>query len=234
MRRALLGLAIAAAPVLQVAGMLPHPEVGETAAQTLAVVAEDPGLWTRIHLTAAAAAALFAVAAVVLASLVRRRGAALATAGAALLVLGCGALTAAFAAEAHLLPLAADPSLDRSAMVSLAGLEEGSPVMSLLTAGFPLTGIGTLMLMAGLLRSGAVPRWQPALVVVGTVASLGAPPGSALGPVLLAPAVAGYLGLAWMVGRQGAQPSPATVASGSKAPGLPQLRTEGSAATVQT
>ena len=213
MRRALLGLVVAAAPVLQVAGMLPHPEVGATAAETLAVVAEDPALWTRIHLLSAAAASLFAVAAVVLAAWVRRRGAALATSGAALLVLGCGALTAAFAAEAHLLPLAADPSLDRSAMVALAELEEGSLLLTLLMAGLPLTGIGTLLLMAGLLRSTAVPRWQPALVLLGTLASVVAPPGSALGPVLLAPAVAGYLALGWEIARRRPEVPPAPAAA---------------------
>ena len=200
-RRALLALAVAAAPLVQLAGVVPHPELPEDAAGALAVVAADPGQWFRIHLLAATAAVLFVVTALVLASLVRGRGAALATAGATLLVVGAGALAIAFGAEAHLLSVAADPSLDRGAMVELAELEEDSPAMSLLNVGFPLVGLGTLLLMTGLLRSRAVPVWQPALVLVGTVTSLAAAPGSDLAPLLFAPSVAGYLALAWSVAR---------------------------------
>lgn len=200
-RRALLALPVAAAPLVQLAGVVPHPELPDDAAGALAVVAEDPDRWFRIHLLAAVAAVLFVVAAVALASLVRRRGAGLAAAGAALLVAGGGVLAIAFGAEAHLLSVAADPSLDRSAMVALARLEEDSPAMSLLSVGFPLVGIGTLLLMAGLIRSRAVPRWQPALVVLGTLTSVAAAPGSDLAPLLFAPSLAGYLALATSVAR---------------------------------
>lgn len=200
-RRVLLALAVAAAPLVQLAGMVPHPELGDTAAQTLALVAQDPGQWFLVHVLSASGALLFVVAALALASLVRGRGAALATAGATLVVLGGGALAIAFGAEAHLLSLAADPSLDRSAMVALAELESDSPAVSLLMAGFPLFGLGTLALMAGLIRSAAVPRWQPVLVVVGTLTSIAASPGSELGPLLFAPSVAGYLALAASVAR---------------------------------
>lgn len=200
-RRALLALAVAAAPLVQLVGILPHPELGDTDAQTLAVVARDPGQWFLIHLLSASAAVLFVVAALALASLVRGRGAALATTGATLVVLGGGALAIAFGAEAHLLSLAADPSLDRAAMVALAELEPDSPAVAVLMAGFPLFGLGTLALMAGLIRSGVVPRWQPVLVVVGTLTSIAAAPGSELGPLLFAPSVAGYLALAISVAR---------------------------------
>ena len=179
--------------------MLPHPVVPDTAAETLALVAEDPAQWWRMHLLAASAAFLFALAAAPLVSLVRGRGRGFATAGAVLLVLGCLALTVAFSAEAHLWSLAADPSLDQDALVPLVALEETSPAMALLGAGFPLVGLGTVLLMTGLLRSGQVPWWQPALVLLGTVASLGAAPGSDLGPLLLSPAAVGYVLLARQV-----------------------------------
>ena len=195
-RRALLALPVALAPLFQIAGMLPHPVLPDTAAGALAVVAGDPGAWWRMHLLAACAAFLSALAAVPLASLARDRGSRLATSGAVLLALGGGALTVAFSAEAHLWSLAADPSLDHSALVALVSLERDSPAMSLLGAGFPLVGLGTVLLMSGLLRSGAVPRWQPALVLLGTLASLGASPGSGLGPVLLSPAAVGWVLLA--------------------------------------
>ena len=195
-RRALLALPVALAPLLQIAGMVPHPVLPDSAAGTLELVAQDPGGWWRMHLLAACAAFLFAMAAVPLASLARDRGAGLATAGAALLALGAGALTVAFSAEAHLWSLAADASLDQDALVPLVALEADSPAMALLQAGFPLVGLGTVLLMAGLLRSGRVPWWQPGLVLLGTVASLGAAPGSDLGPLLLSPAALGYLLLA--------------------------------------
>jgi hypothetical protein len=198
-RRALVALPVALAPLLQIAGMLPHPVLPDSAAGTLDLVAADPGQWWRMHLLAACAALLFALAAAPLAGLVRDRGAATSAAGAVLLTVGCGALAVAFSAEAHLWSLAADPSLDRSALVPLVALEADSPAMSLLRAGFPLVGLGTVLLMTGLLRSGRVPWWQPALVLLGTVASLGAAPGSDLGPVLLSPAAVGYLLLARQV-----------------------------------
>jgi hypothetical protein len=167
-RRALLALAVAAAPLVQLAGMLPHPALGDTAAETLALVAQDPSEWFRIHVLSAGAAVLFVVAALALASLVRGRGAALATTGATMVVLGGGAMAIAFGAEAHLLSLAADPSLDRSAMVALAELEQDSPAIALLMAGFPLFGLGTLALMAGLIRSCARRRRDPRLARGGT------------------------------------------------------------------
>ena len=198
-RRALLALPVALAPLLQIAGMLPHPVLPDSAAAQLAVVAADPAAWWRMHLLAAGAALMFALAAAPLAGLVRDRGTAAATAGAVLLTAGSAALVVAFSAEAHLWSLAADPSLDRSALVPLVALEAGSPAMALLGAGFPLVGLGTVLLMTGLLRSGRVPWWQPGLVLLGTVASLGAAPGSDLGPVLLSPAAVGYLLLARQV-----------------------------------
>jgi hypothetical protein len=209
-RRVLLALAVAAAPLLQLAGMLPHPALPEDPAQALAVVAEDAGEWFWIHVVAASSAALSIVAMLTLAGLVRRRGAGLATTGAVLAVLGGAALAIAFGAEAQLWSLAADPSLDRAAMVELVALEHDSPGLALLMAGFPLAGIGSLLVMAGLLRSGTVPRWQPGLVVVGLLASLPAAPGSDLGPLLFAPAVVGQLALALSVLRSG---SPASVPS---------------------
>ena len=198
-RRALLALPVALAPLLQIAGMLPHPVMPSSPAAALEVVAQDPASWWRMHLLAAAAAFLFALAAAPLASLVRGRGVVPATAGAVLLALGAGALTVAFSAEAHLWLLAADPSLDQEPLVALVALEDSSPAMSLLGLGFPLVGLGTVLLMTGLLRSRQVPWWPPALVLLGTIASIGAPPGSDLGPLLLSPAALGHVRLARQV-----------------------------------
>lgn len=195
-RRLLLALAVGAAPLLQMAGMVPHPELGQTAAQTLALVAADPDEWFRIHALAAAAAALSIVASLALASLVRGRGAAFATTGAALSVLGSSGLVFAFAAEAHLWSLAGDPSLDPAAVVPLLALEQGSPAADLLLVSFPFVGLGSLLLMSGLLRSRSVPRWQPALVVVGSLTSIAATPGLAIGPLLFLPGLLGSLALA--------------------------------------
>jgi hypothetical protein len=203
LRRVLLALVVAAAPLVQLAGMLPHPVLPDSPAATLELVAQDPAGWFRMHALAASAAALSLVSALALAGLVRGRGAGLATAGAALQVVGCASLVFAFAAEAHLWSLAADPSLDRSALVPLVALEHGSPAMTALMAGFPMLGAGTILLMSALLRSGAVPRWQPALVLVGTLTSVAAAPGSALGPLLFAPSTVGMLALAVSLARAG-------------------------------
>lgn len=213
-RRLLLAAVVGGASVLQVAGFATHPEVGESAAENLAAVAADPDQWVLTHLLAASAAALSMLSVVVLAALVRRRGVVLTTVGATLAVLGGGLLALAFAAEVHLLPLAADPSLDRSAMTALAELEEGSPLMAVLPPGFALNGLGTLLLSLGLLRSGVVAKWKPALVIVGLLASTAAGPGESVGALLLAPAVLGFLALAVDVARgprpdqQVAEPAP--------------------------
>ena len=214
-RAVLLALAVGGAPVLQMSNFLTHPEVPATGAGLLELVARDPGGWFRIHAVAGASAVLSIVAAVALASLVRSRGAVLATVGATLAALGGGMLAIAFGAEAHLVSLAANPSLDRAAMTALVDLEPASPATALLMAGFPVAGIGSLLLAVALLRSRSVPRWMPALVLLGLVASLAASPGSHIGPVLLAPAVIGYLALAREVVRA-ARRSP--VDAGSPAP----------------
>jgi hypothetical protein len=62
--------------------------------------------------------------------------------------------------------------------------------------------------MTGLLRSGGSRGGSPPWCCSGTVASLGAAPGSDLGPVLLSPAAVGYLLLARQVlrGRGRARP----------------------------
>ena len=200
-RRALMALVVAATPLVQLAGMAPHPELGSTAAETLAIVAADPDEWFRIHLLSAAAATLSIVSALVLASLVRGRGAALATLGAAMSVVGGFLLAFAFAAEAQLMSLAADPSLDPVAMAPLFDLQDEGPAMAMLIAGFPLAGIGGLLLMGGLLRARVVPRWQPALILFGTFTSIAATPGLAIGPLLFLPSVIGTLFLAVSVAR---------------------------------
>ncbi len=194
-RAVLLSLAVAGAPVLQMSGFLTHPEVPATSAELLDLVGRDPGGWFRIHAVAAASAVLSIVAAIALAALVRSRGAVLATIGATLAALGGGMLAIAFGAEAQLASLAADPSLDRGAMTALLDLEPASPAVALLMAGFPAAGIGSLLLAVALLRSRSVPRWMPALVLLGLVASFAASPGSHVGPLLLTPAVVGYLAL---------------------------------------
>lgn len=201
-RRPLLALAVALAPLVQIAGVLPHPALPDTAAATLAVVAEDPAEWTRIHLLAATAALLSVVASLALADLVRGRGAGLATAGATLATVGGGVLALAFASEAHLHALAADPALDRAAMAELVQRFDTSSATTLLSAGFPLAGLGSVLLMSGLLRSRAVPRWQPALVLAGLVVSFGATPGLSYGPLLFVPAAVGQLALAVQVLRR--------------------------------
>jgi hypothetical protein len=203
LRRTLLAAAVAAAPLLQLAGMVPHPVLPDSPAATLELVAQDPDGWFRMHALAASSAALSIVAGLALAGLVRGRGARLATVGASLQVVGAALLVFAFAAEAHLWSLAADPSLDRAAVVPLVALEHDSPAMTGLGVAFPLLGLGTVLLMSGLLRSGVVPRWQPVLVLVGTATSIAAAPGSSLGPLLFAPSVLGMLALAVSVARAG-------------------------------
>jgi hypothetical protein len=194
-RRVLLAATVAAAPTLQIIGMLWHPAVAEHGADQLAIVATDPGRWSGTHLVAAVASGLYVLAAVALAALVRARGAVLATLGAVLSVAGGITLAIAFGAESHLLSVAADPSLDRTAMAQLAELEHSSPAAALIMTGLPLIGLGQILLAAGLLRSRVIPRWQPALVLIGLVSSLAAAPGSLVGPVLMLPAVVGYVAI---------------------------------------
>lgn len=200
-RRVLLAAVVVAAPVLQVTGMLLHPPPASTPAGQLAVVAADPGLWFVVHVVAGAAGALFVLAGPVLAGLARSRGAVLATVGAVLTAVGGATLAIGFGAEAHLLSVAAGPGLDPAAMDALAAAEHHSPAMAMITIGVPLVGLGQIVLMAGLLWSRQVPRWQPAIVLVGLVASVAGAPGSLIGPIVLVPAVVGFVALAVGIAR---------------------------------
>ena len=206
-RRLLLAAVVVAAPALQVTGMLLHPPLGATPAEQLDIIAPSPTTWFATHVVAAAAGALYILAGPVLAGLARARGAAVATAGAVLTVLGGAVLAVGFGAEAHLLSLAVDPSLDRAAMVELAALEASAPAMTMIAIGVPLLGLGQLLLAGGLLASRAVPRWQPALVLAGYIASIAAAPGSILGPILLVPAVVGYAAIALTLARSNGRTS---------------------------
>ncbi len=55
-------------------------------------------------------------------------------------------------------------------MAALANLEPASPAVTMLMIGFPLVGLGQLLLAAGLLLSRAVPWWAPALALAVAVA----------------------------------------------------------------
>lgn len=192
-RRALVALPLVLAPGLQIASASTHPHLH---GEILDVVATDPQTWHVIHLFAAVAAMGYLVGLPALAALPRRKGALLAALGTVVAVAGSLCLAIGFVAEAHMLPLLAQSDLDREAALALTRAEDASIPFRLIGLGLPLAGIGQLLLAIGLLRSGVVAWWKPALVVVGLLTSLAVPPGQVLAAVLMGLFAVGYAALA--------------------------------------
>ncbi len=180
-RHRLLAAAVAVQPLLIGINALFHPEVDLTAAGILRGAAESPLTWYAVHLVAATGALLAAPAALGLRSLVGRRAARAATLGVLASFLGSILLSAAFFIEASLLRLAT--GLEPQAALALTDAYTGTPEFFVIPLAILLGGIGTVLLSSALLASRAVPRWQPITLVIGTLGSLAAAPGTPLGPI---------------------------------------------------
>lgn len=129
--------------------------------------------WWAVHFFAGAAMALgFIALAVAACLLARRRGAAWATAGAAVMIPGSLLLGAGLAGEGVAFGYAANPAAVPAAQGTdlLAYMfEHAGPYLVGILAGLALVTIGGLLIAVGLIRARSVPLWVPISLIIGTL-----------------------------------------------------------------
>lgn len=178
----LLAAAVVGAPLLILVSSLLHPAVEFSGESLLAGARHDPTAWFVVHVVAAAAALLGIAATFGLRTLVPGRGRRLATAAVALAMVSGPLLALAFAAEASVLRLAAEHP-DPVAGAALAAAYVETPEFYAVGVALLLDVLGAVLIVAALLRSRGVPRWQVAAYVVAVVGTVVAAPGSPVGSI---------------------------------------------------
>lgn len=192
----LLAAALVAQPALLGVNALFHPDVDLDGASILAGAAEGPTRWYLVHLVAALGAACGVPVAMALRRLVTARGRALADVAVVAAVVGSVLLAVAFLTEASTFRLLAEGDVPHAAAVALADDYTGTPEFFAVGVGFLFAVVATLLFVAALLRSRTVPRWMPALLLLGTVATSASPPGAPVGPIGFAVVAVAGAGLA--------------------------------------
>jgi len=159
-----------------------------------------------LNLTALGAAIALTVPLQVLAimSLVRRRGAPWVTIGSLLAWVGSALLAVTLGGWASTYYVATDPKLDPA--VATALLDRFADDVRLFGVGQPgslMISIGTILVSVGLLRSRAVPRWIP-IVLLATVAGTFLPSWGPVSLVANVPGIVVAVALAWYAYRRAA------------------------------
>lgn len=183
--RRLLAAAVVAQPLLIAVNALFHPPVDITGSGLLAGAAAGPTAWFAIHVVAALGALLGGPAALGLRTLVAGSPKRLASAGVAVAFVGSVVLSLSFATEASVLRLAAT-ALDQAEAVPLAEAYTRTPEFFAIPVGVFAGVLGGVLIGVALLAGRSVPRWQPVVYLLGTLASLTAGPGSPVGPMAFA------------------------------------------------
>ncbi len=203
-RLALLAVVLAVTSALTVVGgvLWPEPAAG---GETYAFSDIEPrrDLWwallSGLAVNGIVAVVLQALAALVL---VRARGSAWVTTGAALMVLGIALQAVGVAGWASAYFYATGPDVDPAvgrAVVEAANADQGH-LFGLLVPGALLVVVGTVAQSVGLLRSHEVPRWVPWALLV-TVLTFVVPGSGAWGLVTSVPMAIGAAALGWFAWR---------------------------------
>ncbi len=161
-QRVTAALGLVAAAALSVLWTVLSPPFPSGYAERLAAI-EDSGTSATVSAFAFTASQLPMLAAVLgIAHLIRRGAPVLANAGGALAVIGVFGHSVFGGVSLTTVQMANDAG-NRSVHAALLENLESSPVMVFAVAGLLGTVLGLLVLSIGLWRSGAVPRWIPAL-----------------------------------------------------------------------
>ncbi len=162
-------------PALVALGYAFHPDLPSDVAAAIDGVSEVRTRYLLSKLGVAAGCLLFTVTVLLVhRSLRGHRGGALAGGAAVLCTVGfvCNALSQTH--FAYLLWYAGGPDVDRASGVVFLEAAEGAPILPTLPVSYlsvPLMAAGLLVLAAALWRSGLVPRWVPAALVIANVGS---------------------------------------------------------------
>jgi len=198
-RLAVLAVVLGATSVAAVAGGLLWPEPaagGET--YSYADIASGRELWWGL-LTGLAALQVLNIPLQALATmvLVRRRGSAWATWGAALMWIGGGVQGAGVAGWAAAYFFPTDPSVGMAAGEAVVRAANGSAhLFALMIPGAALVLLGTVLQCVGLFRSRAVPRWVPVLLLF-IVVTFVVPGNGVAGLLTSVPMAVGAIGLGY-------------------------------------
>lgn len=198
-RLAVLAVVLGATSVAAVAGGLlwPDPSAGgETYSYADIVVRRDLwwGLLTGLAAMQVLNIPLQALAAMVL---VRRRGSAWVTWGAALLWIGTGLQGAGGAGWAAAYFFPTDPSVGAAAGEAVVrAANDSAQLFAFLIPGGVLVLLGTVLQCVGLFRSHAVPKWVPVLLLF-VVVSFVIPGNGLAGLLTSVPMAAGAIGLGY-------------------------------------
>jgi hypothetical protein len=202
----LLAVAVVAQPLLIAVNALFHPEVDMSGEGLLTGAIEGPGTWYVVHMIAAFGALLGIPAAVGLRRLVRGRGRRLADVAMAAWFVAGGLLAMGFAAEGSLLRLVTTADIDRSEALVLAEAYAGTSEFYAVGVGAAAATLGGVLFAIALLRDGRLPRWMPCTLLVGSVATAAAAPGTPVGPVAFAIITVAAVGLARRLATSRAEP----------------------------
>lgn len=193
-RGRLAAAAMAAAAVCLVLGHLWNVPATLTATQFVERVDRSSGRFLIATVLTTTAALLLVVAATGIARLVEARSSRLAVVGSVLTAVGAAGLAVGVSVIGFTMAglTRHDPAVARRAF----GIASHDWFVSLPFDLAPLFTLGVLVLAVALLRTRAVPRWQPALLIIGAVAAVGAPGGGAAGAAGHAPLALALIALA--------------------------------------
>lgn len=167
-RRYLLAGAMVLCPVLLLTGTALEVDTGDSGLEEVTLVAAERGQFYASTLLLALGLVLLTPTALGLMQLARRRGGALATIGGGLLFVAGSAAAAGIFMYGAVLAVASDAGLPREEMGQFARVaSESGYTAPPFFLGFFGISIGLVLLGIALLRARTVPRWMPALLVVG-------------------------------------------------------------------
>jgi hypothetical protein len=157
-------------PLILLAAAIISPDLGDDAAEELATIADDEGLYVVGGILFLIAPFVFIPGMVGTIHLMRRRGVSLGQVGAALILIGALATVGFYGWGIVEYVAATEDGLDRAQMADLFDAAEDNALIVPLVVGF-LGGlvIGSILLAIALWRSSVVPIWSPIALVLSNV-----------------------------------------------------------------
>lgn len=197
----ILAVAVVAQPLLLAVNATFHPEVELNGPSLLAGAAESPVTWYAVHLIAALGAMLGVPAALGIRRLVAGRDRRLADAAVGAAVVAAVVLSMTFAMEASVLRLVAGAGVGTTEAVALADAFTETPEFFAVLVGAAAATLAGVLFAIALLRARSVPRWLPFTMLVGSLGTVAATPGSLVGPLAFVLLTVAGAALAPRVGR---------------------------------
>ncbi len=160
-RRLVAGICLIAAPAVLLVGAVVHPQVGDTGAAHLAVVAESPDRYYAAHAIILAGLVLFLPAVLGLMHLLRESATAFGHVGGGLAMIGLFGATAVVAVDGIAVSQMGQPEASAEEMAALLDrIKESAGLRAVAVVGAVAFLLGVLLLAYGLWRARAVQPWM--------------------------------------------------------------------------